>query len=286
MLRVGFFSDDVGGHIAAVLLAQGLATLGDPVSLATCFPFGRGEPGAGAGTSPVQALALDEGSISGGLQGAMLRGHDIVTSLPLSSIRDTSVAAHLDLRVVVGKEHPAAARALRAARCEPHGAAAAPWFLAFSNSSVIRTQAGLVQPGRIPLPYSTKMLPTALPRLDWAVEERLYGGGFPEECRRTGILLAALATAAAALPGSMRIDAQDMTDLMSTEATSSERRVAERLLALATAFDRVVPNQVTRTARQSGVALDRRASQRGHRTHAAASPASGRPSPGLVRKPF
>lgn len=201
MLRVGVFSDDVGGPVAAMLLARGLADPGDGVTLATPgWPELMERRQGDVDPSPVSLLSLREGDEGRGLAEADFGGRDLVVSLGLSALRDGQVSSRLDVRIVVGKDHPAASRALRAARCEPGRTGVTPWFLAFANQSVLRTQASLVSGGGVPLPFCARALPTALPRLDRSLEIRLLRGEHPEECRRTGILLAALAMAASAMP--------------------------------------------------------------------------------------
>lgn len=286
MLRVGVFSDDLGGPLAAIMLAHGLAVLGHPVTVAGSTVFGiqpRFEDAIG--TRRIETIALDEGSEADGLDTASQEDRDVIAFLPLSALREGAIMGRIDLSIVVGKSHPAAARALRAARCEPSRAGTTPWFLAFSTQSVLRTEAGLMTVGSIPLPYATRALPTTLPRLDHSREECILQGAFPEECLRTGILLAALATAAAVLPESIRIEASDLTALMEADATASERQASRRLTALANAYERVVPSGEPKTTQPPMVTARRRDAERWHPARAVTNPANGRPAVAWIRKP-
>lgn len=286
MLRVGVFSDDLGGPLAAIMLAQGFAALGGPVSVAGSAPLRLPTFLDDASVaSPLMATTLDEGQGAEWLDRTSTLGHDAVVSLDLAALRDATVTERLDVSIVVGKEHPAAARALRAARCEPPRAAATPWFIAFSNQSVLRTEASLLLTGSIPLPYATRAFPTALPRLDRTAEDSLLRGGVPAECRRTGIVLAALATAAVALPEAIRIEPRDLTALMEAAAATAQSRLGRRLLRLAHAFEGLAPGGEAQMARPPRAILRRQDGQRWHPARAVMNPGNGRPSAAWVRRP-
>jgi hypothetical protein len=285
MMRVGVFSDDLGGPLAAIMLAQGFAALGGPVSVAASAPLRLPTfPDDASVASPLMATTLDEGQGAEWLDRTSALGRDAVVSLDLAALRDATVTERLDVSIVVGKEHPAAARALRAARCEPSRAAATPWFLAFSNQSVLRTEASLLPTGSIALPYATRALPTALPRLDRTAEDSLLRGGVPTECRRTGIMLAALATAAVAMPEAIRIEPRDLTALMEAAATA-QSRLGRRLLRLAHAFEGLAPGGEAQMARPPRAILRRQDGQRWHPARAVMNPGNGRPSAAWVRRP-
>jgi hypothetical protein len=286
MLRIGVFSDDVGGPMTAILIARGLAESGVPVTLAAPpqFPF-RDRPRPDVDASPIRVVPLSDGNEGDQLGGVELDGRDLVVTLGLAALRDSAAASQIDVAVVVGKDHPAASRALRAARCEPCCAAGSPWFLATSNQSVIRTQASILSNGSIPLPFSTRVLPMTLPRLNKSLEDRLLEGECMDECRRAGILLAALVTAASAMQTAVRIDADDLTGLMARRADGAERDVGRRLQRLACAFERLAPEEIPQAARERGTRARRREGERWHPARAVINPNGGRPSAVWMRKP-
>lgn len=283
MLRVGVFSDDLGGPMAAILIALGLAEGGDPVTLAApALPADRRRSDADA--SSVRMVTLEEGREAERLGGRDLAESDLVVSLGLASLGDVTLTSGLDVSIVVGKGHPAASRALRAARCEPSRGTGVPWFVPFATQSVLRTEATLLQ-SSIPLPYCTRVLPTTLPRLDAMRENRLLGGETLEEARRTGIILAALSTAAAAMPAATRIVAGDLTRLMEARATAGERHVAARLLRLANAYERIEPLAAPRVATPPRPTERRLNARRWYPARAVVSANADRPAATWLRKP-
>ncbi|WP_238298226.1 hypothetical protein [Methylobacterium soli] len=235
---------------SALMIASGLAELGAPVAVGSTLP--PHQLGARDGLA-VDVAWTDVAGLCRLLDDAR-GGADTVAVLPLASLRDGTVTARLDVAIVVGRDHPAAARALRSARFEPepaksHGlaldlnardapaATAVPWFLAYSSQTVLRTQAMLMSSQGPALPFAARALPVMMPRFDRRHEGSQCTGSPNAEHRRIGILLAALALAAAAEPSARRIEAATLTQLMSSRILPRDREISDRLIGLASVFE-------------------------------------------------
>lgn len=247
-LRIGFFSDDVGASHAAALVGHGMARAGGNVTVvAPPYRLDPGEePRANGG---VLGLGLPHRSnpydVQCMLEGLVGRDSDCVVALPLSAIRDKGTCLQFDAVVTVGRDQPAAARALRAARYEAGRSVQAEdgsrpaWFLVGANQSMLRTQANLSSARGPALPFAVRSLPTTLPRLSTIEEAALFDGRPDSEALRNGILLAALVVAVASDPHGRRIDAGTIAELMSARDLPRERMTSDRLVGLANAYERL-----------------------------------------------
>lgn len=247
-LKIGFFSDDIGASHAAALFGHGLARSGGRVAVVA--PPYHSDPDRGSRViggvvglgSPHRSNPYDVQCM---LEGSVGRDTDCAVALPLSAIREKGICLQFDAVVTVGRDQPAAARALRAARYEagPNGRAGEgappPWFLVGANQSVLRTQANLSPVHGPALPFAVRSLPTMLPRLSATEEAALFEGRPDQEGLRSGILLAALVVALVADPHARRIDAGTIAELISARDLPGDRMTSDRLVGLANAFERL-----------------------------------------------
>ena len=223
-----FFSDDRSGLHAAVLAARGLAGVERPVAVVRPERHRKGDcmvlhlprtgrdasrPGGPLGTARAEAGA----------------GRDVLLVLPLSLLRDPAVRACADLCVVptgttfLGAAAAGAALARLGGPCQDGEAGGPVWLLPCS---------GL--PGlRLPEPPAWRTLPLALPRLDHSDASALLDGRADAGLVRQGVALAASLEAAAADPGAATVGPGDMAAMIAAHGTDRERRLAERLSALA-----------------------------------------------------
>jgi hypothetical protein len=252
MRCIGILSDDVAAAHAALLIGTGLAEAGVRAGVATALPVPARR---GLGSDAVLALVHIDQSGEGPLAAAMARcreeDRDLVVALPLTELQDARLLSRLDVAITVGRERAAAARALHAARYVAGDPAPgtsqdlrpSPWFLACSDQGVLRTTASLASLAGPALPVATRVLPTVLPRLDRDIEADLLHRSAPPRCVQAGIVLAAVAVAAAAEPRAARIDAAGLTGLMAGPGTGNGD-VGDRLIALAAAYARLVDAHV------------------------------------------
>ncbi|WP_162559855.1 hypothetical protein [Methylobacterium radiodurans] len=196
------------------------------------------------------------------MRAAEEQGRDLVLALPIDGLRDGQVRVALDAVVTVGRDHPASARAMSAARFDAWASdgpdaggeaprPAPPWFLPCSHQVNLWTQASLAASGPVPLPFATRLLPFMAPRLGQADIPVLVGEALPPAILRTAVLVASLAIAVAADPHARRIEAATLAALMAARELERERRTSDRLLALSAEFERLegagMPGRSTRT---------------------------------------
>ncbi|MEE7492210.1 hypothetical protein [Methylobacterium oryzae] len=174
MARIAFFSDDEAGVLCARLTCLGLTALDGTTTLALPGDVVAASPPIAAPAAvsvvalPARLDALAEGRAR---RSAFDAADDLVVALPLVASRDRGVRDRFDVAVAVGAGEAAAARALRTARYvaspedEQVDATAPAWFLPGSGQSELRTKAMLSASGRLRLPFATRALPMALPRL-------------------------------------------------------------------------------------------------------------------------
>jgi hypothetical protein len=245
-MLIGVFSDDMAGPYAARLLAHGLDVLDARTKVLI-------DPALAAMSSPPREIALAQaarlGESSDEVPQTQAEGRDVVYAVPLAELQNVRLRSGLNLALTVGRDHPASARAMRAARYDriasadvrveggPHPAP--PWFLPLSHQSDLRTQASLAASGRVPLPLATRCFPFMLPRPTAAEMQALSEGNLGPAARQAAVLLASLAIAAASERNAHKLDAEVIADLMSARTTEAERAVSDRLLELAAAFERL-----------------------------------------------
>lgn len=248
-MRIGVFSDDAAGPATALLIAHGLASAGAAVEVV-------GEPGVlplsrrGAGPRVSLVDTNDGGALPAAIRTADEQGRDFVLALPIDRLRDGRVRVALDAVVTVGRDHPASARAMGAARFDAWASGnpdagdeaprpAPPWFLPCSHQVHLWTRASLAASGAVPLPFATRFLPFMAPRLGQADIPVLVGEALPPAMLRTAVLVASLAVAVAADPHARRIEAATLAALMAARELERERRISDRLLALSAEFERL-----------------------------------------------
>ncbi|GJE44925.1 hypothetical protein [Methylobacterium soli] len=248
-MRIGVYSDDMAGLVAALLLARGLATLGEPVQIMADLP-------AEVRSLPCEnvrwpgAASMSDEAIERAVEGAADPEGHLVVVLPLARLANCRVRRTLDTALTAGRDHPASARALRAARYETNpstcmGAAEAsdrlppPWFVPCSHQADLRTRATLASTGAVSLPFATRAIPFMVPRLGPNEVVTLAAPELPAATLQTGVLLASIVLAIAADPHAQRIDAAGLASLMATRDLEGERQVSDRLLALAAEFERL-----------------------------------------------
>jgi hypothetical protein len=248
-MRIGVFSDDAAGPATALLIAHGLAGAGAAVEVAaepSALPLSRG--GAKPRVSHVDTIGT--GALLDTMRAADGQGRDLILALPIDCLRDGQLRVALDAVVTVGRDHPASARAMGAARFDAWASGnpdvgdegprpAPPWFLPCSHQVHLWTQASLAASGPVPLPFATRLLPFMAPRLGQADIAVLAGEALPPAILRTAVLVASLVVAVAADPHARRIEAATLAALMAARELERERRISDRLLALSAEFERL-----------------------------------------------
>lgn len=241
------FSDDIAGPAAAILIARGLATLGGPVRVVAVLPSSLTGPQR-EGLALAGAEAVDEADWPTLLAAGMGGDGDVVIALPLARLSERPLRGALDAVLTIGRDHPASARALRAARFDVGRSAeggqgtgerhAPPWFMPCSHQVDLWTKATLAaSPASARLPFATRALPIMLPRFDLDAVTLLAADEPPISALRMAVLTASLAMAITADPHAQHLDAAAMTRLMMARDAESERLVSDRLLELSTVFE-------------------------------------------------
>lgn len=261
MAKIAFFSDDDAGEHCARLTCLGLAQLdGQTVLVLPGHVEGTGDaPPEGTAVADLaeRANAFD---VERALQPALRCGADVVAALPLARLGDEAVRLQFDAAIAVGRDHVPAARALRAARyvaVDPLGARdrgrdlVPAWFLAGADQPDLMTKARLSPVQGPPLPFATRSLPMALPRLSAAMLDDLRAWRTDDAVLGTGTLLAALALAVASDPTAPGIDAAGIAAMMAARELPAERRLAERLVGLAEVYGRLTDSDGRRTPERS-----------------------------------
>ena len=281
MVRIGMFSDDVGSSHAAAMVAQGLSQVGRKVTL-VAPEFRPGSDLQANVAGPVSTRALPDRVNAFEVQAILARPHDRnrdrIVALPLAALRERAIRIQFDAVLAVGREHPAAERALAAARYDTAAAvgwdAPPAWFLACSGQDGLRTRANLSPERGHRLPFAVRSLPATLPRLSRTEATALLEGRPDADMVRDGILLAVLAVAVAADPHARRIDAGTLSHLMASRDLADERKTSDLLVRLANAYER---NEVDEADRAIAAwASDRAAERRGATTRRRAAAVAGR----------
>jgi len=217
-------------------------------------------------------------------------GSVLVAALPLACLADEAVRSRFDAAITVGGGQVPAARAFRAARYDAAAASAGSggrtavpaWFLAGTDQSILGTKARLSSAHGPRLPFATRVLPMALPRIARLGREDLLSWRHEDPVLATATLLAALALAVASDPSATRIEAADLAAMMAAGTTTAERWLAERLLSLAEAYGRAAGDS-DEMHRESAVARSRERRQRPRRSAPAMSVSGADAAPRLVR---
>lgn len=257
MARIAFFSDDDAGEHCARLTCSGLAQLDGRTVLV--LP----DHGAGIGVAPPEGTAVADLAgrtgafdVERALQPALRCGADVVAALPLARLGDEAVRLQFDAAIAVGRDHVPAARALRAARyvavdpriARDRGRNPVPaWFLAGADQPDLMTKARLSPVQGPRLPFATRSLPMALPRMSAAMLDDLRAWRPDDAVLGTGVLLAALALAVAFDPTATGIDAAVIAAMMAARELPAERRLAGRLVGLAEVYERLTDPDIRRS---------------------------------------
>ena len=246
MSRIAFFSDDEAGVLCARLACLGMTALPGSVTLGLPGEFVAAcPPGAAPVSVSVVARPPDRDDLAAGRprRSAFDTDESLVVALPLEAARDGGVRARFDVAVAVGGGEAAAARALRMARYVASDttvdAVAPAWFLPCSGQSELRAKAMLSASGRLALPFATRALPMALPRLTMAARHGLATWEPGAAVMGTGLLLAALVLCVGAEPGARRLEPSDIAERIAGRASAAERALSDRLATLANAYGRL-----------------------------------------------
>ena len=248
-MRIGMYSDDRAGLATALLIARGLATLGEPVRVLAELPAELPSQTCENVSCSGVATTADEILVHAGEMSSDPYSHLIVV-LPLASLAECKSRSLLDAVLTAGRDHPASARAMRVARYETglptavevaHGnlRTSPAWFVPCSHQVDLRTQATLASTGAVSLPFSTRTVPFMVPRLDMTDLADLVAPNVAATALQTAVLLASIVVAIGADPHARRIEAANLAALMVGRDTERERLISDRLRALAAEFERL-----------------------------------------------
>ena len=245
---VAFFADDTSASHAALLTARGLAAVERP---ATLVQFTH--PGTTALSAPSTAPSVPVVRIGAGsrpfpdlrrlLDQAEEEDGDLILAAPLHLIRSPLLALCRYLPVLTCGATFMGTAAMKTAvgrlgNASSPGRDAPHWLLACGHRNVADAM-GDAPDERTALTgqEAIRLLPLAMPLLRRADTAALMGGS-PAPCiLRHGILLAAALEAAAADPFADCLDRAVLADMLDPGPGADERRLSEKLSALADMFE-------------------------------------------------
>lgn len=266
-MRIGVFSNDTAGSAVALLVARGLASVGEPVDVAAEMLLRWELPPSCEVPGLRIADPSEETGIWTGTGSIRQEGH-LVAVLPLDALGAQQPAA-FDVVLTAGRDHPASARALRAARYtideyrtpdEVYGSTPPPpaWFVPCSHQAELWTKATLASTGAMKLPFATRAIPFMVPRLEPEGIMDLMRAEAAPSVLRAAVLLASVVSAIATDPHARGIDAAGVAAVMAGQVPEAGQGVVARLLALATEFERLDASAGRDRVRRPAPLTDRR----------------------------
>ncbi|NBJ09428.1 hypothetical protein [Microvirga arsenatis] len=244
---VAFFADDTSASHAALLTARGLATVDRPATLVQFTHPGAIALSAPSTASSVPVVRIDAGSRPLAdlrrLLDQVEEDGDLILAAPLHLIRSPLLASCRHLPVLpCGATFMGTAAMKKAVHrlrnASPSDRDVPHWLLACGYHNVADT-IGNVHDERTASTrqQTTRLLPLAMPLLRRADTAALMGGSPAPSILRHGLLLAAALEAAAADPFADCLDRAGLADMLDPGPGLEDRRLGEKLSALADMFE-------------------------------------------------
>ncbi|QFU14756.1 hypothetical protein [Microvirga thermotolerans] len=245
---VAFFADDTSASHAALLTARGLATVD---RWATLVQFTH--PGATGLSAPSTAPSIPVVRVDAGsrppadlrrlLDQVEEEDGDLILAAPLHLIRSPLLASCRHLPVLpCGATFMGTAAMKKAVHrlrsASPSGREVPHWLLACGYHTVADAMGDAPEERTVSTRHqSTRVLPLAMPLLRRADTAALMGGSPAPSILRHGVLLAAALEAAAADPFADCLDRAGLADMLDPGPSLEDRRLGEKLSALADMFE-------------------------------------------------
>ena len=261
---VAFFADDASASHAALLTARGLATVERPTTLIQFVHRGAIVLRAPSCASLITVERVDPCSdpqpgLRRRLDQAERNNADVIFIAPLNLMGSLPLpgSGHLPVlpcgatfmgtvatRRTIAQAANAASAMARGDAPSP-GRDTPPWLLPWGGGNA----AGVMgEPARRQLTARedrVRLLPVTMPFLRRSDAAALLNGSPAQTALRSGVLLAAVLEAAAADPLANHLDRAALIDMMDPGPAADERRLSEKLLALADMFDLLSDQECT-----------------------------------------